>query len=182
VTRPAPIDPRKIWIQGDAFYQTLNLLCNVDPDNQQLAVTIGEPVMVIGSLTVELFFKCLACIETGRVPRGHYLRALFDGLSHSTRARIESGWDGIARYRAREWDHYETLMGGTKIARDLPSALTAGSNAFEKIRYSYEGGTEQLQYYLQDLPILLGRIILEMKPEWEGLRRGYQEVAPIPRS
>ena len=136
--------------------------------------------MVIGALTIELFLKCLACIETTQVPRGHHLKTLFDGLSPSTQARIEDGWNAIALHRDAEWNHYETLM-GEGIARDLRTALAAGSKAFEKIRYSYEGGTEQLQYYLQDLPILLGRIVLERKPEWAGLRRGYREVAPVPR-
>ena len=32
--------------------------------------------MVIGALTIELFFKCLACIETGAVPWGHNLKEL----------------------------------------------------------------------------------------------------------
>ena len=84
-------------------------------------------------------------------------------------------------HNAKLWDHYETLLPG-KIARDLRSALEVGSKAFEQIRYSYEGGTDELQYYLQDLPILLGRIILQMKPEWEGLRREYQEIPKPPGS
>jgi hypothetical protein len=64
------IDPAKVFEQADCFYQALAVLCNVEPENTQLAVTIGEPVMVLGALTIELFFKCLICIETGvRPPR-----------------------------------------------------------------------------------------------------------------
>ncbi|WP_426611525.1 hypothetical protein [Bradyrhizobium sp. McL0616] len=57
------------------------------------------------------------------------------------------------------------------MARDLEGALAAGGDAFQRIRYSYEGGNETLQYYFQDLPAALGRIILQMKPEWNGHHR-----------
>jgi hypothetical protein len=61
------------------------------------------------------------------------------------------------------------------MPRDLPLALAKGSSAFERYRYSYEGNTEGLHHYLEDLPALLERLILEMKPEFEACRR-----APIP--
>jgi hypothetical protein len=172
------IDAKKIFEQGNCFYQTLAILCNVNPEDVQLGVTIGEPVMVIGALTIELFFKCLTCIETGAVPRGHNLKALYDGLSHATRARIQQTWDGdILVHRKSEWDQLEEAI-GQKIARDLPSALAAASKAFARLRYSYEGNTADVQYFLQDLPQLLGRVVLELKPEWNGLQRPYRPLAP----
>ncbi len=61
---------------------------------------------------------------------------------------------------------------------DLPTALTMGSKAFEKIRYSYEGISDDVQYYLQDLPQLLGYLILQMKPEWKALRRIPIQLEP----
>jgi HEPN domain-containing protein len=165
------IGPAKIFEQGDCFYQTLVLLRNVASDNMQLATTIGEPAMVIGALTIELFLKCLICIETGNVPRGHDLKGLFDSLGEHPRTRIEDGWTNeIAKDRSTQWDHLETIT-GVKIARDLPTALTVASRTFERLRYSYEGNTADLQYYLQDLPELLGRIILDMRPEFATARR-----------
>ncbi len=172
------IDPSKIFVQADCFYQTLAILSNVAPDNTQLAVTLGEPAMVITALTIELFIKCLVAIETGDVPRGHHLKQLFDKLGTSTQNRIQYTWDNsIAAHRAEEWNKLEKSLRIT-IARDLPSALEVGSKAFERIRYSYEGNNEDLQFYLQDLPQLLGRVILEIKPEWKALRRNYQELVP----
>jgi hypothetical protein len=44
------IDPAKIFEQADCFYQALAILCNVDPDNEQLTVKLGEPVIVLGAL------------------------------------------------------------------------------------------------------------------------------------
>jgi hypothetical protein len=76
------------------------------------------------------------------------------------------------------WVKIENSFGdGRKIARDLTSALAGGSTAFEKIRYSYEDDNEEVQFYIGDLPQILGRVILEMKPEWRNRRRRVQEVA-----
>ena len=178
------IDASKIFEQGDCFFRTLAILRNaVDPDDVQLGVTIGEPAIVIGALTIELFFKCLACIETGEAPWGHNLKELYDALSPETRARIQRDWDtDILVHRKNEWDEIEKGL-GRQIARDLPSALAAASKTFERIRYSYEGNTVDLQYFLHDLPQLLGQVILELKPEWTGLRRAYRPLpASIPQS
>jgi hypothetical protein len=173
------IDAANIFMQADCFYKTLAILCNVEPNNTQLAVIIGEPVMVVAAFTIELFLKCLICMETGEVPHIHRLRDLFERLSLQTRSRIQDDWNNtIAAHRAEEWDRLEKMM-GVSIARDLPSALAAGSESFERIRYSYEGKTENVQFYLQDLPQLLGRTIISMKPEWRSLNRTYQE---LPRS
>jgi hypothetical protein len=175
------VDPSKIFEQGDCFYQALEILCNVYPEDIQMGATLAEPVMVVGALTIELFLKCLNGIETGDIPRGHDLKALFDGLTSPTRDRIQNSWNtGIAVRRAKEWDELEKSL-GVKIARDLPSALAVASRAFERIRYSYEGGTQDLQYYLQDFPSLLGRVILEMKPEWHALKRTLRQISPPSR-
>lgn len=171
------INPADIFVQADCFYTTLAVLCNVNPEAVQLAVIMGEPVMVLGALTIELFLKCLICIESGDVPRSHNLKELYEKISPVLRSRIERGWDKIAAYRAGEWNSVEASMGVT-IARDLPTALAVGADTFQKLRYSYEGETQRVQYYLQDLPRLLGRIVLEIRPEWEQLRRTARPLPP----
>ncbi|VTZ21664.1 conserved hypothetical protein [Methylocella tundrae] len=167
------IDPSKIFVQANCFYQALTILRDINPKNTQLVVDIGEPFIVVAALTIELFLKCLLCIEKGEVPRGHHLRFLFDNLSPSMRSRIRRAWDNsIAPDLAEVWNLHEKEF-GIKIARDLPAALCAGGNAFERIRYSYEGKTKYLQFYLLDIPQHLRSIILELKPEWSALRRNY---------
>jgi len=176
------IAPEKIFEHAECFYQASAVLHTHDPvglhpDNHKTthaALTLIEPRVVIDAFTTELFLKCLICIETGSAPREHNLKQLFDLLSEATRTRIESCWDSEVVTRRREkWDKWERL--GLKIARDLPSALAKGTNAFKRYRYSYEGDTQDLHYYLEDLPALLERLILEMKPEFEAFRR-----APLP--
>jgi hypothetical protein len=57
---------------------------------------------------------------------------------HSNSFRSIRGKTLLAR--SKEWDGIERL--GLKMPRDLPSALAKGSEAFKRIRYSYEGNTE----------------------------------------
>ena len=164
------IAPEKIFEQADGFYRALAVLRAVPLETLHTAATLVEPVIVLGALTTELFLKCLICIETGDTAHGHKLKGLFDQLSEATRARIQDLWDSrVAMRKSKEWDKLEEF--GLKMPRDLASALAKGSTAFERIRYSYEGNTEGLHYYLEDLPGLLEQLILEMKPEFEAYRR-----------
>ena len=172
------IAAEQIFQHAEGFYQTSLALrrhflpMNLPADDHQFIRargTLDEPLIVIDALTSELFLKCLICIETGSTPHGHNLRSLFDQLSDETRTRLQSWWDSeIATHRREDWDKLERFL---KIDRDLPGALDKGTNAFERYRYSYEGNTQGLHYYLEDLPALLERLILEKKPEFETFRR-----------
>ena len=177
----APIAAEKIFQHAGCFYQALNVLQAVAPhprENLHGAVTLAEPVVVLGALTTELFLKCLSCIEIGKASHGHDLKELFDELSAETRARIEHAWDSeIVPLRSEEWDRIEAL--GLSMPRDLRSALAKGSEAFKRIRYSYEGNTEGVHFYVGDLPALLEKLILEIKPEYEAYRR---KPLPLPGS
>jgi hypothetical protein len=181
------IDPAQVFEQAECFYQAsvvlsamhsenIQHLRNLDnPNNRHAAVTLAEPVIVLGAFTTELFLKCLICIETGLTTRGHDLKDLFNQLSAPTRTRIQHFWDSnIATRTNKGWDERERH--GLKMPRDLQLALAKGSNAFDRVRYSYEGNTEGVHYYLDDLSAMLERLILEMKPEFEAWRR-----MPLPR-
>lgn len=175
------VAPEKIFEHAGCFHQALNALHAVAPhpqENLHGALTLAEPMIVLGALTTELFLKCLACIETGKPSRGHNLRQLFDELSTEIRARIEKAWNSeIASRRAEEWNRIEAF--GLSIPRDLSSALTKGGESFNRIRYSYEGNTDGVHFYVGDLPALLENIILEIKPEFEIFRR---KPLPLPWS
>ncbi|WMT73871.1 hypothetical protein [Bradyrhizobium sp. Ash2021] len=172
-----PVAAEAVFQHAECFYQAFAALRSLSPDpreNMHGAITLVEPLIVLASLTSELFLKCLICIETGDTPREHNLKELFDQLSEGTRARIQRFWDReVAARKREEWDNLEKF--GLKMPRDLPSALAKGSNAFIRYRYSYEGNTEGLHYYLEELPALLQKLILEMNPNLESCRR-----APLP--
>jgi hypothetical protein len=132
-----------------------------------------------------LKFKFFARAEQTAIPlvrrSAHNLKVLFAQLSVQTRTRIENLWDsGIAKRSKKKWDDLEAFF-HIKIPRELSSALAKGGDAFERLRYSYEENTQDLHYYLEDLPALLEGIILEMKPEFELSRRMPLSLPEAPR-
>jgi hypothetical protein len=166
------VSPQKIFEQADCFFQAPAILCDVQPDNIELAVILGEPVIVIGAPTIELFLKCLICIETGHAPRGHDLKGLFDKLSDNTRSRIENAWNTgiacVAPVSGTIW-RIDWELKWPVICRPLWRLQVGHSSVFDT--------ATKVKYYLQDLPALLGRVILEMKPEWKSVRRTPQPLA-----
>ena len=165
-----PLDPALIFMQADGFSSAYALMVaeRIDP---KLAGKIAAPAIVMSALASELFLKCLVCLETGKAPRGHYLKQLFDGVSIERRRLITAIWDGdIVPLRSPSWDQMK-LHFGEDIPRALPDALSAANQAFEKVRYSYEDELDGLRFILGDLPWVLKRVILQMCPDWRGLRR-----------
>lgn len=173
------IDPLKIFMHADGFYKANRILGNIDfSKDTQTAIDIAAPVVVLQAFNCELFLKCLICIETNTVPRGHDLSNLFDQIQPKTKARIIDKWNNeIVPMRKERWEQIEASRGGSdKFPRNLPAAIQAGQKAFEIIRYGYEGNAKGLIWCLGDLPPYLGQIILEMKPEWANARRPFHEI------
>jgi hypothetical protein len=155
------------------------MLSDLDFDKDpQSAADVGPAYIVLSALTSELFLKCLICIETGEAQTGHHLSCLYGRLSQNTQARIKEIWDNdLVKYRASHWDKLEAAL-GRKIDRSLLAALKGADTTFEKMRYGYENNNEDVEFYLSDFPRLLGRVIVELKPEYAQIRRGFSEVKP----
>jgi hypothetical protein len=173
------IDPQLIYMHARGFYTAEEIIGKISfSRDPYLAAEVSPAVMVISALNIELFLKCIVCIETGLTPQGHHLDYLFGRLSSATQARAEQVWDTeVVPLREPTWKKIETALGhGQTLARDLPSALKAGSLSFEKMRYGYEGKSAETQFYISDVPRLLGRVIIEMKPAWANLRRQVSEL------
>jgi hypothetical protein len=169
-----PVDPLQIFLHADGFFKAGRILRSVQ--SNQTAMEVAQPVMVLAALTIELFLKCIVCIETGVVPRGHRLDELFAQLSEPTRGRIEQLWNTELLPRREGFFANVEKNLGYKIPRDLSGALASGSRAFEKIRYSYENDNEGLNFYVEDLTGILGRMILEKKPKWKNIQRNVTSI------
>jgi hypothetical protein len=174
------IDPLRIYIHAVGFHVAENLLgkATTSPDTQ-LGAQVAQASMVVSAFTTELFLKCLICLETTLTPRGHHLFELFEQLKPATQQRMIALWNThIIPHRDPEWKFIETSLGGKeRFKRDLPGALSASSRAFEAIRYGYEPETKNSDFNIIDMPRILRRVILEMKPEWAELGR---DVKPVP--
>lgn len=166
------IDPLQIFLQANEFHVAEDALGKLSTSaNVQWARQLMQPNMVLSALTTELFLKCLVCLETKLTPQGHHLSELFKQLSPETIRQITHLWDTqIVPAREALWNAIENDPSRQKIRRDLPGALLAANRAFEKIRYSYEPGSGGT-FYIGDLPRILHRVILQMKPEWANAAR-----------
>jgi hypothetical protein len=173
------IDPKQIYIHAMGFFYVEQILGNLNLDPQSMA-DIGQCPVVLSSLNSELFLKCIICIETSRVPRGHHLDELFKLVSPTMRKRIQQIWDAeVVPFRAKMWDQIDAATTGRRVPRDLPTALRGASKTFEKIRYSYEGNIQNVEFFVGDLPRILRRVIVELRPDFLGLRRRFSEVRPL---
>lgn len=155
-------DAHKVYEQALRFYATLDQLHRTS-DVQRITV-IGVPMSVLAAFASELFFKCLACLETGSLSREHLLDNLFDELSPNTQSIIEKHWDAIALQNLDVLDRLDVSL-GEKLPRDLRANLTSGRDGFRLLRYVYEGGSD-FRFTLGLLPVALHNSIIELKPEW----------------
>jgi hypothetical protein len=158
-----------IFLAGTNYFRTHQLVHSaVDYDlNRLVQGGYALPAAVLSAFASELLLKCIICIEKGKAPYGHPLKTLFDKLSPASQTELQRLWDEYTQRRAEEWDHLEKKY-GHEIPRTLPEALTAGSNAFEVLRYGHhEKPTKPFDGYgLDDFPHLLGQRILQLRPEW----------------
>lgn len=151
--------------------------------NAQLGGQVVQASMVLSAFTTELFLKCILCIETTLTPQGHELFELFKQLKSPTKAKIIHLWDTqVVPAREPQWKFLENsrFAGAQKFKRDLPGALSASNRAFEKLRYGYEPGSQDAEFNIGDLPRILHRIILRMKPKWASLGRDITALPGFP--
>jgi hypothetical protein len=173
------IDPEEIFLQARRFHLTNALLKNLAAGNDVIVSgELAQPQMVISALSSELYLKCLICLETGGTPKGHRLADLYGLLSADLKSRIQHLWDNeVVPLREPNWKIVEAHS-LQRIARDLPTALQVANKAFERIRYSYEPARDKSQFYIDDLPTVLVKIILQVKPEWMKFEHQGEQISP----
>jgi hypothetical protein len=135
------------------------------PQSPQILV----PAIALSAFASELFLKCLIAIETNaNPPKGHDLSDFFKHLTPLTRGRLTQMWGSHAAGQKALWDASDKMT-GQKCPRDLPSALELGKDSFEAMRYLYE--KQQFVFNFHDLPHMLERRVLELRPEWPAPMR-----------
>jgi hypothetical protein len=153
-----PIDPKSVFQLACKFASTGMYVS--ERSNVQAAF-MASPSMVLSSFATELFLKCLLLLEGKEIDRIHTLNVLYRRLSHNRKRRIEEAWEKEARPKIDKLRQF-----GFAHPSDLPNALVTCARAFERLRYGYEDPDRQV-FYLSDLPTILWRIILDIRPEWE---------------
>jgi hypothetical protein len=153
-----PIDPRSVFQLACKFTVTEQYVRRIDNPNARF---MASPSMAISAFAIELFLKCLLLLEGKEPERIHSLNVLYRRLSHKQKRRIEEIWEKEARPKV---DKLRQQF-GLPYPSDLPNALVTCARAFERMRYGYEDPDRQV-FYLGELPTILWRIILDIRPEW----------------
>ncbi len=158
-----------IFLAGTNYFRTQQLIHSAVDYNLNRLVEGGYalPAAMLSAFASELILKCIICIETGKIPHGHALKALFDQLSSDSQVELQRLWGDYAQQRAEEWDYLEEKY-ESEIPRSLTEALEAGTNAFEALRYAHHEKPNKsfAGYVLDDFPHLLGRRALQLRPQW----------------
>ena len=166
-TSSLAVEPAEIFVHAQGFFHAQHtLIANVELPGTPQSLKLAIPALVLSAFASELFLKCLIAIETNTNPRnGHDLYALFEQLSPPTRQRITQMWDSYAARSKNNWDRLEKAT-GRKQVRDLQDALALGRRSFQAMRYIYE--KPQFSFNLDNLPQMLERMVLELRPEWRA--------------
>jgi hypothetical protein len=173
-SRKPTIDPLHIFMHGVRFMVADERLRTTN--DQYVMTYVMAPALVLSAFASETFLKCLIALETGHAPDGHNLKNLFQILPRPTQRRIEELWDEYVQSQATFWDTIDKLAPHPS-PRDLLTSLSEGNKGFVELRYSYEGETaRRLRFRLGDLPRMLRRVILELRPEWQGLAPTLREI------
>ena len=175
MTQSRPPKPQdncfKIFQHATHFHESDHRLRNSVPqDGPDQWPLVAHPSMVLSVFASELYLKSLLCLETGKVPRTHNLKALFRDLSPAARRRIEELWDAYAVHpdRQKTWAAIRAKPGGHELRTDLAYALDVGADAFRELRYIYEEGGSK--FLLHDFHNLVRQVILERMPWWGSIR------------
>lgn len=155
-------DPRKVFDHACRFLTAEKYLSELN-GTQAWRFTVALPTLVLSAFAAELFLKCLVILTTGKTPTStHQLHVLYRQIGHKEKRRIEQVWDvdGVPQI--------SDLSARLKLPTDLPNALYRCSKGFENIRYGYESDWDGVVYYISGLPRVLIKVILELKPEWNG--------------
>jgi hypothetical protein len=161
----------KIFRHASNFHECDHRLRSSVPVNRpDQFPLVAHPAMVLSAFASELYLKCLLCLETGKIPQTHNLKALYRDLLPDTKLRIESLWDAGEKQpnRQKMLAAIRNLPDGKNVSSDLQYALEKGADAFRELRYFYE--TERSIFLLTELPNHLRVVILEKMPWWGSAR------------
>ena len=171
-------DPRQIFLNAERFGISAVILRKVAPRVQAAFL----PSAVLKAFSLELYFKCLIAIETGKPPpTGHNLRWLFDRLNGSTKTKIKHYFDNPAEQEELDWReknknppaHFpeEALV----APYTFDNILDKSAKAFSQLRYIFERGLYKPGpiWSAGYIVTCARRVIVETHPEWDKPEANY---------
>ena len=173
-----PIDPLRIYIQAERFlFADEKLRSQEVLTSPEIGAYVMLPCLVMQAFCIELYIKCLICIEGHPVPRGHHLKNLFDRLNGKTQKELAALWSSHNESR-QSFRMQLPPPWRDRVSDDVREALSHGARAFEELRYGYEG-EPSCSFYIDTVPRMLRTMIWQRKPEWRGLGPAHQSLASL---
>lgn len=145
----AQIDAREMFWTARLYTETAEHLFHRAKERKDSQL----PTVILASLAVEIFLKCLLKIETGDFPKSsHDLHFIFKQISRELRDQIRIRHDA------------ELSPGEPKLSARLES----GGLAFDRWRYPFGSANDARgeAYGLNWLGEVVKGVILERHPEW----------------
>jgi hypothetical protein len=106
------------------------------------------------SFSLELYFKCMICLEENNLYYDHNLYLLFTRISKANQIRITN--------------YYESRPYLNTEKPPLVEVLIDMADSFERLRYSFQGYNYQYNDILH-IVIDTKKVIQELHPKWEPL-------------
>jgi HEPN domain-containing protein len=124
------------------------------------------PSSVNAALALELLFKCLYLIDTGKkFGKTHDFSKIFSHLRPTTQKSLEAAFDSLLRQRDMSDVARIEKESGVKVPRNLLENLQQGSKVFVEGRYIFEAGTPwAFMFYPETKRILLDHIF-QLRPD-----------------
>jgi hypothetical protein len=131
---------RKLFNNADAFHRSASLLYERTDGKHAMHFLI--PSYVLFAFSLELYFKCIKIIDSGRASPGHDLLELYKATGRANQARLkelyaESVKPGLAKRLAFK-TALEQVGAEMPDPADLEAVLRASKDAFSQLRYIHE--------------------------------------------
>lgn len=139
----------KPLIQPDPFDVYYFAVCynkavaRLEEQPQQHPYGISE--IVLQTLSLEIFLKCVHCLRGNNIPPHHNLKQLFEALPPNDQTALSNKFTATAT--ARE---------GTPTKLMLADVLDRSKGLFEAIRYAYEAGHPGMPSDAETVPVNQG--------------------------
>ena len=169
MNNPTDFNPDHILKEADAFMYVYNQAMRQASgfmfQDDSLAILITGAAFVNHAYALELYLKCILCIEGTRIEQGHSIPEIYRKVTEDTKLIIEDDYQKNVTYLEGYFDRH-----GHEKKVDFKSIISQIPNAFVGLRYIYENppkkGNER--YELECISPSVRNTILKLKPGLKG--------------
>jgi hypothetical protein len=165
-------DPFKIFIVAEHFHLTGHIIGKRIGESMGFATNnvvlhLGNTLTMNMALALELYFKCVRCIESQVIEYEHNLLWLFNNITQNHRDRIENHFKEITTtwdFSIKIADFYKSK--GIPHEYNLTKTIEHAADAFISCRYMFEKPQFEVYGGLNEPIMAVRRLIYEYHPDF----------------